>query len=448
MSELAILGGRKAVTASKEEKIKIFEWPIVTKEDEDAILDVLHRRAMSGTDVARAFEEDFCKWTGMKYALGFNNGTASLQGALYGCGIRRGDEVICPSVTYWASAAPVLSLGGTPVFANVDPNTLCLDPADIEHRIGPKTKAIMVVHYLGHPADMDPIMAIAKKHGLKVIEDVSHAQGGMYKGRMVGTIGDVGAMSLMSGKSFATGEAGMLITNDKDILDHAKALGHYEIFNEQNGLTAEDLLPYASLPLGGYKYRMHQMSAAMGRVQIKYYDERCAEIRKAMNYFWDLLEGIPGLRAHRVDESTGCTMGGWYEAHGLYVPEELGGLSVTRFAEAVNAEIDGGFTCAGGANMPLHTHGMFQTADIYGDGKPTRIAFASRDVREMDGSLYAGVELQSRMIRVPWFKHYTPEVIEQFANAFKKVANNYKDLLASDKGNPPELGGWNFFKHH
>ena len=182
MSELAILGGQKAVTASKEEKFNMFVWPIVTKEDEDAILDVLHRRAMSGTDVARAFEEDFCKWTGMKYALGFNNGTASLQGALYGCGIRRGDEVICPSVTYWASAAPVLSLGGTPVFANVDPNTLCLDPADIEHRIGPKTKAIMVVHYLGHPADMDPIMAIAKKQGLKVIEDVSHAQGGMYKG--------------------------------------------------------------------------------------------------------------------------------------------------------------------------------------------------------------------------------------------------------------------------
>jgi hypothetical protein len=149
-----------------------------------------------------------------------------------------------------------------------------------------------------------------------------------------------------------------------------------------------------------------------------------------------------------VDEKTGSTMGGWYEAHGLYVPEELGGLSVSRFVEAVNAEMDGAFISAGGANMPLHTHGMFQDADIYGDGKPTRIAFASRDVREMDASLYAGVELQSRMIRVPWFKHYEPELIEQFANAFKKVAYNYKELLEGDKGNPPELGGWNFFKHH
>ena len=163
MSELAIFGGPKAITADIGD---MFTWPIVTKEDEDAIMDVLHRRAMSGTDVSRAFEEDFKKWSGAKYAWGFNNGTASLQAAMYGCGVRRGDEVICPTMTYWASAMPVYSLGGTPVFANVEPDSLCLDPKDIEHRIGPKTKAILVVHYLGHPTDMDPIMEIARKHGL------------------------------------------------------------------------------------------------------------------------------------------------------------------------------------------------------------------------------------------------------------------------------------------
>ena len=441
MSELAIFGGPKSITADIGD---MFTWPIVTKEDEDAIMDVLHRRAMSGTDVSRAFEEDFKKWSGAKYALGFNNGTASLQAAMYGCGVRRGDEVICPTMTYWASAMPVYSLGGTPVFANVEPDSLCLDPKDIEHRIGPKTKAILVVHYLGHPTDMDPIMEIARKHGLKVIEDVSHAQGGMYKGKMLGTIGDVGAMSLMSGKSFAIGEGGMLITDDKDILDHAVSLGHYEIFNSTYGITAEDLQPYLRLPMGGYKYRMHQMSSAMGRVQIKYYDERCAEIRKAMNYFWDLLEGVPGIRAHRVDESTGSTMGGWYEPHGLYVPEELGGLSVTRFTEAVSAE---GFSTHGGANMPLHTHRIFNEADIYGDGKPTRIAFTDRDVREQDASLENSMKINSCVFSIPWFKHYRPETIEQHANAFKKAALNYKELLEGDQGNPPELGGWNFYRH-
>ena len=441
MSELAIFGGPKAVSRDPED---MFLWPIVTNEDEDAIMDVLHRRAMSGTDVARAFEKDFIKWSGAKYALGFNNGTASIQGALYGCGVRSGDEVICPSMTYWASVMPVYPLGATPVFANVDPVTLCLDPDDIEHRISPRTKAILVVHFLGYPADMDRIMEIARKHNLKVVEDVSHAQGGLYKGRMLGTIGDAGAMSLMSGKAFAVGEAGMLITNDKDIIDHATALGHYEIFNKKSGITAEDLQPYLGLPMGGYKYRMHQMSAAMGRVQIKYYNERSAEIRKAMNYFWDLLEGVPGLRAHRVDESTGSNMGGWYEPRGHYVPEELGGLSVTRFTEAVTAE---GCACYAGSYAPLHTHAVFHTADVYGRGTPTRIAFAERDVREMDRTLEKSEALGARLYSIPWFKHFRPEVIEEYANAYKKVAYHYEELLEGDQGNPAEVGGWNFFRH-
>ena len=439
MSELAIFGGPKAITLDVGD---MFHWPKVTKEDEDAILDVLHRGAMSGTDVSRAFEEDFKKWTGSKYALGFCNGTSSLQAAMYAVGLRRGDEIIVPSVTYWASALQTLSLGATPVFADIDPISLCINPNDIEHRISDRTKAIMVVHYLGHPADMDPIMEIAKKHNLKVIEDVSHAQGGMYKGKMLGTIGDVGAMSLMAAKSFAIGEAGMLITDDKDIYDHACCLGHYEMFNAAN-IDAEDLKPYLQLPMGGYKYRMHQMSSAVGRVQIKYYDERCAVIRKSIDYFWELLKDVPGLRPHRVDDSIG-NMAGWYAPHGLYVAEELGGLSVSRFCEAVTAE---GFGVAPGCNAPLHTHAILHTADVYNDGKPSRIAFANRDVRELDSSLPESEKVGFRTYSIPWFTNWDPAIIEEHANAFKKVALNYKELLEGDKGNPDTLGGWNFFRH-
>jgi len=440
MSELAIFGGPKAVTLPAE---NLFTWPIVTKEDEEAVLEVLRRGGMSGTDVTMKFEEDFKKWMGVEYALGFSTGTASLQAAMYGAGLRAGDEMIVPSVTYWASAAQTLSLGATPVFADIDPDTLCIDPKDIEHRIGPKTKAIMVVHYLGHPCDMDPIMAIAEKHGLKVIEDVSHAQGGMYKGRMVGTIGHVAGMSLMSGKSFAIGEAGMLVTNDRSIYEHAMTLGHYERFQKDN-ITCEDLKDYVGLPMGGYKYRMHQLSSAMGRVQIKYYDERCAEIRKAMNYFWDLLEGTPGVKAHRVDESTGSNMAGWYAAAGLYRSEELGGLSVTRFCEAVNAE---GCPVHPGVNAALHTHNLFKSCDVYGEGKPTRIVNADRDVRELDNDLEMSEKIGSMTYSIPWFKHYEPAKIEEYANAIKKVCANYKELLADDPGNPAMLGGWHFFKH-
>jgi len=440
MSNLALFGGPKAVT---KEYPDLFKWPIITKEDEEACLDVLRKGGMSGTDVTMKFEEEFAAWQGTKYALGFNNGTASLQAAMYGAGVRTGDEVICPSVTYWASCTSAFTLGATVVFANVDPITLCIDPKDIEHRISNRTKAIIVVHYLGHPCDMDEIMAIAKKHNIKVIEDVSHAQGGLYKGKKLGTIGDVGAMSLMSGKSLAIGEAGMLVTDDKTIYDYALTLGHYERMNDKF-VSTEEIKPYFGLPFGGYKYRMHQLSAAVGRVQLKYYDERCEEIRKAMNYFWDLLDGVPGLVAHRVDESTGSNMAGWYAAHGIYRSEELGGLSVTRFCEAVTAE---GCPISPGCNNALHTHGVFQTMDAYGAGKPTRIAYTERDVRELDRDLEPAEKIGASIYSIPWFKHFDKEAIEEYANAFKKAAYGYKELLEGDKGNPGQLGGWHFFSH-
>jgi len=439
--KLALFGGPKAVQCDPGD---MFVWPIITKEDEDAVLDVLHRRAMSGTDVTKQFENEFAQWQGTKYALGFSSGTAAIQTAMFACKVGVGDEIIAPSVTYWASAAQAFSLGATPVFAEIDENTLCIDPNDIEHRITDRTKAIVVVHYLGHPADMDPIMGIARRHNIKVIEDVSHAQGGLYKGRKLGTIGDVGAMSLMSGKSFAIGEAGMLVTDDREIYERAIAFGHYERFRE-NEIETEYLKPLAGLPLGGYKYRVHQMSSALGRVQLKYYDERCIEIRKAMNYFWDLLEGVPGLRAHRVPKDSDSNMAGWYAPHGIYKSEELGGLSVTRFTEAVRAE--GVEACAPGCNAALHTHALFNTADVYGHGKPTRIANANKDVREFDNSLPVSEKIGAMVYGIPWFVHYRPEIIEQYAYAYRKAAENYKELLKDDPGNPPKLGGWHFFRH-
>ncbi|HHW09799.1 MAG TPA: DegT/DnrJ/EryC1/StrS family aminotransferase [Firmicutes bacterium] len=441
MSKLALLGGPKAVQTPPGD---IFTWPIITKEDEEAVLEVLRGGKMSGTDITKQFEKEFAEWQGVKYALAHNNGTSALLGAMYGCGVGVGDEIICPSVTYWASAAPVYDLGGTVVFADIDPKSLCIDPKDIEHRITKRTKAIVVVHYLGHPADMDPIMEIANRHGIKVIEDVSHAQGGLYKGRKLGTIGHVGAMSLMSGKSFAIGEAGMLVTNDREIYERAVALGHYERYHESE-IETEYLKPYAGLPLGGYKNRIHQMSSAVGRVQLKYYDERCAEIRKAMNYFWDLLEGVPGLEAHRTPpHDPNTNMAGWYAARGIYHPEELGGLSVGRFAAAVRAE---GAPCGAGANKPLHLHPLFNTADVYGHGKPTRIANSDRDLRQPKGSLPVSENSPNTLYSIPWFKKFYPQIIEEYAMAFRKVAENYKDLLPGDKKDDSNLGGYHFYQH-
>ncbi len=436
---LALFGGPKAV---QTEMGDIIDWPIVTDEDEEAILDVLHRKAMSGMDVTKLFEEEFAAWQGTEYALGFSSGTAALQAAMFGCGVGVGDEIICQSLTYWASCLQVYSLGGTVVFSEVDPDTMCMDPADIEHRITENTKAIMVVHYVGHPADMDPIMEIARKHDIKVIEDVSHAQGGMYKGKKVGSFGDVAAMSLMSGKSLAVGEAGMLVTDDLEIYERGIALGHYGRFNTD--IQTESLKPHIGLPMGGYKYRMHQMSSAMGRVQLRHYDERCAEIQKAMNHFWDLLEDVPGIKPHRPAKDSGSTMGGWYAARGLYRPEEIGGLSATRFCQAVSAE---GVGCSAGINKPLHTHPLFNTTDVYGHGKPTRIANADRDLRQPVGSLPVTELMPKRCYSIPWFKHYDEQIIGEHALAYRKAAENYEALLEDDPGDAEGMGGWHFFSH-
>ena len=433
-SMLAIHGGPGAVTLDPGD---MFHWPIVTGEDEAAVLEVLRAGTMSNSAITRQFAAEFAEWLGMTYALGYPSGTESLRAAMWAIGIGAGDEIICPSMTYWASCAQALTLGAAVNFADIDPDTLCIDPNDIEHRIGDRTKAIMAVHYAGYPCDMDPIMDIARRHGIKVIEDVSHAHGTLYKGRMVGTFGDIAAMSMMAGKAFAIGEAGMLVTNDQTYYERAIAYGHYERTgittrwgkSLAGDITLPELAPFRGIPLGAYKHRMNQTCAAMGRVQLKYYPERMRTIQAAMNRFWDLLEGVPGIRAHRPPKDSGCTMGGWYAPKGLYGSEELGGLPLATFCEAVSAEgVDG---CAPGANSPLHVHEMFHSADIFRMGQPTMIAFGQRDVRQGPGSLPNAERIDEVCFCIPWFKHDRPDVIEQYAAAFSKVAERASELPQS-----------------
>ena len=418
--KLAILGGPKAVQTDPGD---IFTWPIITEEDEAAVLEVLRAGKMSATDITKEFEKEFAAWHGVDYALGHNTGTAALQASMWACGVRRGDEIICPSLTYWASALPVFSLGATVVFADIQDDTLCIDPADIEHRITERTKAIVPVHYCGYPCDMDPIMEIAERHGLKVIEDASHAHGGLYKGQLIGTIGHVGAFSCMSSKSLAIGEAGIFITNDREIYERGLLWGHYARHDELKNNA--ELAPWTGKPWGGYKYRMHQLSSAVGRVQLRHYAERMAEIQKAMNYFWDLLEDVPGIKPHRPSKDSGSTMAGSYSAHGLYRPEELDGLHISKFVEAVQAE---GVATGAGANDPLHLHPVFNEVDIYGDGQPTRIANSDRDLRQPLGSLPVTEAVPERCYGIPWVKHYRPQIIEEHALAFRKVAENVDAL--------------------
>jgi len=424
--KLALLGGTPVVQDPPFKEL--FGWPIIGKEDEEAALEVIRGNKFSGTDITEKLQEEFCAWLGCRYALAFTNGTMSLETAMFAIGLGRGDEIICPTKTYWASITPAYRFGAVPVFCNIDEN-FSLDPADLERCITPKTKAIVAVHYCGYPCDMDPIMEIARRHGIKVIEDVSHAQGGLYKGRRLGTIGDVGGMSLMSQKSFAAGELGMLITDDRTIYERAIAYAHYER-NNAKYIENEALSPFFHCSLGGVKGRANQLCSAIARVQLKYYDQRCADIRTSLNQFWDLLEGLPGIYPVRVDERTGSNMAGWYHPIGGYRAEELHGLPVSRFCEALRAE---GVISWEGANYCLHTHNVFQTADIYNAGTPTRIEFADRDVRADDAAL--AVSAARNCYTIPWFKHHdalTRQWIGVYAAAYRKVVENHEQLLQKD----------------
>lgn len=436
MSKLALLGGNKTVTLEPGD---LFKWPIVNQEMVDAAEAVLRDGNMSGTNITKEFEKAYSAWTGHKYALGHCNGTAALQCAMYGVGLGAGDEVIAPSVTYWASCTPALSLGATVVFADIDPMTLCIDPVDIERKITPRTKAIIVVHYMAYPADMDAIMAIARKHGLKVIEDTSHAHGARWKGKLVGTQGDVEACSMMSGKSFAIGEAGMLLTQNLEIYERAILFGHYERHGE---LTLEHLRAQGGLPIGGIKARMHQLSSAVGLVQVKKYPQEVAEIDKAMNYFWDGLADLPGLDAHRPPAGSGSTKGGWYACHGLYKCEELGGLPISTFCDAVTAEGVPQFNA--GCNKPLHTHPVFFDIDIYHAGKPTAQVNLPAGVkaRDLTGKLPHTDEVLNRVFNIPWFKHFHKDYIDQCIAAIRKVVKNRAELLAANLPAQPVAGAW------
>ena len=429
MGKLAITGGTPVL---KEMDKQLFHWPIVNDAMRKAQADVLETGNMSGTDISRRFEADFAKWQGRKYALSHNNGTNALNAAMWAVGVKPGDEIICTSVTYWASCTGALALGASVIFCDINPETLQMDPASFEARITPRTKAVMVVHYMAHPAPMDEIMAIAKKHGIKVIEDVSHAQGGLYKGRKLGTIGDCGAMSLMTGKSFAIGEGGMLVTDDKELYRRVVRWGQYERISRT--FSADEIARAKALPFGGAKNRLNQCSAAIGLEQLKKYDAEIAEIEKAMLYYHKGISDVKGI-AMIYPKWANSNKAGWYYSRAIYSPEAFGGVKVETFVQALNKETRVGKYSAG-CNFPLHTSSIFDDEDIFGNGKPTsRRNIGGISPKALTGSLPVAESVLPRVIGDPSFKHFDTAKIDRYIEAVHKVAANVDALLDWEKKN-------------
>ncbi len=245
------------------------------------------------------FEEKFGAHAGRKHALATSSGTGALHLAYAALGVGEGDEVIVPNITWIASIDPALHMGAVPVFADIEPDTWCLDPNDIERRITPRTKVILAVHLYGHMADMDAILRIAEKHGLKVLEDAAQAVGAVYHGRPAGSFGDVSAVSFTGTKTMVTGEGGMLLTNDAALYRRAAHLNDH-CQDPEKRFWNEGL---------GYKYKMSNIEAACGLAQLERLGELIAKKRQIFSWYNDRLGAVPQLQLN--SERAGTTNAYW-----------------------------------------------------------------------------------------------------------------------------------------
>jgi perosamine synthetase len=235
------------------------------------------------------FEEGIAAASGARYAVATSNGTAALHLALLVMGIGPGDEVIVPSLTFIATANAVRYVGATPVFADSDPDHWCIDPAEIERCISPRTKAIVPVHLYGHPADMDAIVAIARSRGIAIVEDAAEALGTMYRGRPVGAIGDAGVFSFYGNKLVTTGEGGMFVTDDAALADRARLLRDHAMDPQRRYWHGEV----------GYNFRLTNIQAALGLAQVERMGEFLARKREVARRYGAGLAGVPGVRLQR-----------------------------------------------------------------------------------------------------------------------------------------------------
>lgn len=422
MSELALLGGPAAVTHPPVER-----WVQVNEEVKAAVNALLDQGIVSlggATGIIGEFETAFAGLTGSRYALAMNSGTATLHSAYFAVGVGPGDEVLLPSYTWHATATPVIHCAATPVFCDICPESLTIDPDDVERRITERTKALCVVHVFGNVCDMDRLCAIAQRHNIALIEDASHAHGALWKGKPVGSFGQVGCFSMQGAKAVSGGEAGVAVTNDPALYDRMVLLGH---FGRPRLGAVEVVSTIGDMSLGA-KYRAHPWAIAMASVGLK----RLPELneKRTANYelLNDQLRDCPGLEV--IDALPGATRAAYLEFKFKLTREAVQVARRERIVQAMQAEgapvtadryCDLNFTYG-----LLHAAPLFTTVDRKGLGgcfyDPTRPDPPTRP------TLPVTEDLNQRLISLPGFIDVTRESLMQVAAAMRKVMERLEDL--------------------
>jgi perosamine synthetase len=420
--ELALLGGPKSVTVNPKE-----HWPVPIDHIKARVCQLIDEGIFweAGTGVSLELERRLASYIGAKYCLTQNNGTSALWAAYYALGVGPGDEVLHPAYTFIASIAPAVHLGARPVFCEIDPKTLTIDPADMERRITARTKAISIVHMHGNVCEMDAIMTVAGSHGLAVIEDCSHSTGGEWDGRKLGSIGSVGCFSMqggpLDGKPLPAGEGGFITTSRRDLFERILFFAHLNRAGLADSFS-DPLYREMAPTNSGLKFRPHPWPMAMALIMLETLDERNNGRRHYRDKLRSGLAGLPGVSPTR--DHPKATPSGFYGGmQFMYNPEELGGLSLHWFVKALQAE---GVAIYQSNYGLTHRLRMFAKGfDLYGRGGPLTGDYPGY----LEGSLPVTEAIHARIFAMPTFIQETPGYPEQVISAFKKVISLYDRLL-------------------
>lgn len=419
----ALLGGPKAVRDAPP------EWPRI---DAGVLREVT--RVLTGeplcpvgnTGIQGEFENRFAARHERRYALATNGGTAALMLSVHGSGVLPGDEVIVSPFTWGASIACAMQCGGIPVFADIDSRSFALDPESVRRRIaerGGRVRAIVLVHLFGYPADLEPILELAREHDVAVIEDCAQATGARYRGRRVGAWGDFGAFSLQASKTLTGGEGGILICDDRERYERAMSMGTHP-----QRLYAELELPEFRRRIDSlaFNFRMHTASAAIANAQLDHLDAWTEARNRNAARLYTALRDLPFLEPQAPPDAERGSLHAYYHVPFLYVPGALP-IDRNRFVAALQAE---GAPVGCYVRVPFHLRPRIRDRDWMGRGFPWSLSESPPEYGPGDCPVAEALADRELQLQMPLHED-VPELIDQIAAAFRKVAAAAGELAGS-----------------
>lgn len=395
--ELAINGGKPV-----RDKILPYGHQWIDEEDIEAVSGVLHSDWITQGPKVAEFEKEFAKYVDNKYAVAVSSGTAALHDACFAAQIEKGDEAITSPITFAASANCVLYQGGTPIFADIDADTLNIDSVEIKKKITKKTKILIPVDFTGLPADLEKILQIARKNNLIVIEDASHALGATYRNRKIGSISDMTIFSFHPVKHITTGEGGMITTNNKEYYERLKLFRTHGITKDKDKLLNYDGPWYYEMQELGYNYRLTDFQCALGLSQLKKIDRIIRRRREIVQKYNNEFKDLPEIKIPQINPVNSNPA--W---HIYMIQLNLEKLKVGRreIFEALKAENIG----VNVHYIPVHLQPYYQK----------RFGYHLGDFPKAEN-------YYSRAITLPVFPKMSDKDIDDVIKAVKKVINYCK----------------------